>query len=92
MATVSTKHGKGETLGFYKVKGALEFLVPGHAYSISGVDREKRVVTVANPWNTSKPINLTFDQFKENFSGFEAIRIDSAKMLQSMKKVERKAA
>jgi len=92
MATVSTKHEKGEALGFYKVKGALEFLVPGHAYSISGVDREKRVVTVANPWNTAKPINLTFDQFKENFSGFEAIRIDSAKMLQSMKKVERKAA
>lgn len=92
MATVSTKHGKGEILGFYKAKGALEFLVPGHAYSISDVDREKRVITIANPWNTAKPINLTFDQFKENFSGFEAIRIDSAKMLQSMKNVERKAA
>ena len=95
MATVSTKHSKiGEVVGFYKAKGTTaKFLVPGHAYSISSVDAEKRMVNLANPWDTSKPIELTFDQFKENFSGFNAIRIDSAKLLSSMRHVaEKKAA
>ena len=95
MATVSTKHSKiSKVVGFYKAKGTTaKFLVPGHAYSISGVDAEKKMVNLANPWNTSKPIELTFDQFKENFSGFNAIRIDSAKLLSSMRNVaEKKAA
>lgn len=95
MATVSTKHSKiGEAIGFYKARGmTAKFLVPGHAYSIHSVDAEKRVVNLANPWDTSKPIKLTFDQFKENFSGFEAIRIDSANLLSSIIHVaEKKAA
>lgn len=94
MATVSTKDSKiGEAVGFYKAKGTIaKFLVPGHAYSISSVDAEKKMVNLANPWDTSKPIELTFDQFKENFSGFNAIRIDSAKLLKSMKGFEKKAA
>ena len=90
MATASTKHKEDETVTFYKVKGTLEFLVSSHAYAISSIDREKRIVTVADPRNTSKPIKLTFDQFKENFYRFEAIRIDSAKLLQNMKKVEKR--
>ena len=92
MATVSTKHGVGKATGFYRAKGTAKFLVPGHAYSISGVDAEKKMVSLANPWDTSKPVELTFDQFKENFSAFNAIRIDSAKLLRSMKSVENKAA
>lgn len=91
MATVSTKHGVGNVTGFYRVKGTVEFLVSGHAYSISGVDTEKNMVNLANPWDTSEPIELSFDQFKENFSAFNAIRIDSAKLLKSMKGVEKKA-
>lgn len=88
MATVSTKHGAG----FYRAKGTAKFLVSGHAYSVSSVDTEKKMVSLANPWNTSKPIELTFDQFKENFSTLNAIRIDSAKLLKSMRGVEKKAA
>lgn len=92
MATVSTKHGVGNVTGFYRAKGTAKFLVPGHAYSISSVDAEKKMVSLANPWDTSKPIDMTFDQFKENFSGFKAIRIDSARLLKSMKGVEKKVA
>lgn len=88
MATVSTKHG----VGIYRAKGTAKFLVPGHAYSISSVDTEKKMVNLANPWDTSRPVELTFDQFKENFSALNAIRIDSAKLLKSMKGVEKKAA
>lgn len=92
MATVSTRHGVGKATGFYRAKGTVKFLIPGHAYSISSVDTEKKMVNLANPWDTSKPIELSFDQFKENFSAFNAIRIDSAKLLRSMKGVEKKAA
>lgn len=89
MATVSTKSGNGKTTGFYKATGTMKFLVRSHAYSISGVDAENKVVILANPWNTSKPLKLTFEQFKESFSGFEAIRINSAKLLRNMKGVEK---
>jgi hypothetical protein len=91
IATVSTKH---EVKGLYRIKDTKkEFLVSGHAYSVSSVDREKKIISLANPWDTSKkPINFTFDQFKENFSAFRVIRIDSAKLLQNMKKVEEKVA
>jgi hypothetical protein len=100
IATVSTKHmdvstltgAVADTLGFYKGKGTLKVFVPGHAYSISKVNPENKTVTLANPWNTSKPIELTFDQFKENFSGFEAVRINSAKLLKNMGRIEKRAA
>lgn len=92
MATASTKHGVGNITGFYKAKGTAKFLVHGHAYSISGIDAEKKIVKLANPWNTSKPIEMTFDQFKENFSSFNAIRIDSAKLLRNMRSIEKKSA
>jgi hypothetical protein len=92
IATASTKHiGKGDSTS-YKGKGTKETFVSGHAYSISNVDSEHKKITLANPWDTAKPIELTFEQFKENFSGFEAIRIDSAKLLSNMRRVEKKAA
>ncbi len=92
IATVATKHGIGERLGFYRARGTAKFLVPGHAYSISGVDPEKRTVQLANPWDTSKVFELSFEQLKANFTSFGAIRIDSAKLLSRMESVERKAA
>lgn len=92
IATVSTKHGVGKVTGFYRASGTVKFFVPGHAYSISDIDTEKKTVSLANPWDTSKTIALTFDQFKKTFSGFQAIRIDSAKLLMRMKNVEGKAA
>lgn len=45
------------------------------------------MITLANPWDTSKPIELTFDQFKQTFSSFEAIRINSAKLLKNIGRV-----
>ncbi len=92
MATTSTKPDTSGIAGRRRTKKTLEFLVPNHAYSISSVDTEKKMVNLANPWDTSKPIELSFNQFKENFSAFNAIRIDSAKLLKSMKGVEKKAA
>lgn len=92
IATASTKHGGRRSNWFLRAKGSEKFLVPGHAYSISHVDTKKKMVILANPWDTSKPIELTFDQFKKNLSALKAIRIDNAKLLRNMKNVEEKAA
>lgn len=91
IATVSTKRGVGRILGTYRARGTKKFFVPGHAYSVSRVDPENKIITLANPWDTSKPIELTFDQFKDTFSALFAIRIDSAKLLKNMRTVEKKA-
>ena len=92
IATVATKHfQKGivsslreSIFPFYRAKGTIKFFVPGHAYSISKVDQEKREVTLANPWNTKKPILLTFDQFKSTFSSFQTARLDTANMIKNL--------
>lgn len=88
IATAATKHDAGGVLGSYRAKGTIKSFVPGHAYSVSEVNSENRTVTLANPWDTSEPIELTFDQFKETFSSFFAIRINSAKLLQNMEMVK----
>ena len=90
VATAATKIKKAGSMGVYKVKGAFKFLVYSHAYSISNVDNQKKIVTMANPWNTAKPIHFTFDQFKKSFSVFRAIKVDSASLLLNMKGVEAK--
>lgn len=100
IATAYTKHMDtstvtgiiGDQIGFYKGKGTRKFFVPGHAYSISEVEPENKMITLANPWNTSKPIKLSFRQFKETFSGIEAIRIDSARLLENIETVVEKAS
>jgi hypothetical protein len=80
------------TGGIYKGKDTLNLLVTYHAYSISNVDSGKKIVILNNPWNTSKTIKLTFDQFKKNFDQIGAIRIDNAKLLKNMKNIEKKDA
>ena len=59
-----------------------KLFVPGHAYSILGVDSAKEVITLANPWNTSRPIKFTFGQFMEAFDDVTGVRIDNAKLLE----------
>lgn len=95
IAKVAGKLGlslEGQVKGAYRAEETLKFFVPGHSYSISKVDRQKKIVTLANPWDTSKPIDLTFGQFKKTFCRLEAIRIDNAKLLKNMEAVARVAA
>lgn len=90
IATAATEHKTSE---FFRIRGTRKYLISGHAYSISSVDSQRKVVVLANPWDTSRPTELTFDQFKENFPNFLAVRIDSARLLKNMKSVvERKAS
>lgn len=41
----------------------------GHAYSILGVDKEKQIIQVVNPWNTAQSTTLSFEEFKNYFNG-----------------------
>jgi hypothetical protein len=94
MATVATKHFQKGIVSsmreiifpFYRAKGTLKFFVPGHAYSISKVDHKKEEIVLANPWDTKKPIVLTFDQFKSTFSTFQAARLDTPNMIKNLTK------
>ena len=85
MATVGT----GDVGDFsYKVPGTGEPLAPWHAYSIAGVNAEERTITIANPWDTLRPMEMSFDQLKENFFQFGAVRIDNANLLLNMRAVD----
>ena len=89
MATVSSEVTNNSPHLLYKGSMTGEPLVPRHAYSIAGVNAEERTITLANPWDTSRPIEMSFDQFKENFCQFGVARIDNANLLLNMREVGR---
>lgn len=88
----STRHLKPNTLegvvtgavGMYKGKGTGKLFVPGHAYSVARVNPKEKTMVLVNPWDTTKPIELTFDQFKGSFSAVSSVRINMQKMLGNM--------
>ena len=51
---------------------------------------KKETITIANPWDTLRPMEMSFDQFKENFSRIEVVRIDNANLLLNMRAVDQK--
>lgn len=38
-----------------------------HAYRIESINKDKKTISIINPWDTSKTVELTFDQFKKLF-------------------------
>lgn len=100
IVTVSTKHLDTSKLSnkilnaldlsIYQESFAGKVFVAGHAYSLTGVDKINKTVTLANPWNTKKPIKLTFEEFKKAFSAINAVRIDNAELLKSMNTIHSK--
>lgn len=84
VATVYTKGGGLRLKPGYRAKGTIKFLAKRHAYSVSNIDRQEKTITLVNPWDTSKSLKFTFDQFKENFSGLGAVRINNSKLLKKM--------
>lgn len=42
-------------------------LVSNHAYRIESYDVDKKTVSVVNPWDTTKTVELTFEQFAKYF-------------------------
>lgn len=60
-----------------------------HAYSVSNVDSKNKIIFLTNPHDTSKPIRMTFEQFKKNFSHFRAVRINYSKLLGNLQSIEK---
>ncbi|MBI3632071.1 MAG: hypothetical protein HY225_01325 [Candidatus Vogelbacteria bacterium] len=100
IATAATMNGPkpslwGRVFGYpksFQISAFNRRFFYGHAYSVSRVDSVSRMVTVMDPGDTSKPIELTFSQFKDVFSQVQAVRIDSARLLGNMEKVIEKIA
>ena len=89
MATVASGVTNNSSYLLYKGSVTGEPLVPDHTYSIAGVNAEEGTITLANPWNTSRPMEMSFDQFKERFSELNVVRIDNANLLLNMREVGR---
>lgn len=64
----------------YKSKKRWEFFVPNHAYSVLDVDSNKQLITMANPWDTKKPFQITFEEFCDSFDRLSVIKIDHGRM------------
>ncbi len=66
---------------FYQGNGIQKYFVTGHAYSISRVNPQQQTVKVVNPWDTSKPIEMSFEQFKGTFTDISIVEVDVEKFL-----------
>lgn len=55
----------------YKAGNSNVKLAHQHAYSISKIDAKNKKVYLVNPWNTSKEICLSYDDFIKSFSDIE---------------------
>jgi hypothetical protein len=68
---------------YYQGRGTKKRFVINHAYSLLKVDQKKRGVILMNPWDTAEPIELSFDQLRENFRSVSAVRLNHAKLLEN---------
>jgi hypothetical protein len=100
IATASTKVFDKDTLQgkltelfpAYKGTDTLKFFVPNHAYSISKVDSGKKMIELANPWETATPIDLTFEQFKGTFIHIDFVRVNFMRLLKNASNMMRQEA
>jgi len=74
-----------------KIDGVKQKIFPNHWYSIADIDSKRKVVIIGNPHDTSKPIELSFDQFKENFTAFRAVKINGVNLLKKLRRVEQES-
>ncbi len=67
----------------FKGKDVLKYFFTNHAYAVSEVNSKDKVITIVNPWNTKKPIVLTFDQYKATFSDLQIAQFDANKLIEA---------
>lgn len=46
-----------------------------HAYRIDSIDMENKIIRIVNPWDTSKVVDLSFDEFFKYFANIKAMKI-----------------
>lgn len=67
----------------FKGKDVLKYFFTNHAYAVSEVNNKDKIITIVNPWNTKKPITLTFDQYKATFSDLQIAQFDANKLIEA---------
>ena len=94
IATAITYHELSAQKVNFKTKeveeGGEVKMVTNHAYSVFDVDKEKEVVYLVNPWDTTKLISVSFYKFKE-LCGVDVARSNNTNLLQTMEDVKNMA-
>ncbi len=78
---------RGEVRGYEDIVREA-WITSKHAYSVVAVDKKRRTVMVANPYDTSVQREFTYNQFKSTFSKISAVRINHAKLLRNMETLQ----
>lgn len=72
---------------FPKIKGTLNYFLPGHTYTILEVNSSEKTLVLSNPLYPSRRHKLTFNQFKETFTFIRGIRINHKQLLENMNNI-----
>lgn len=89
MPTIRRNLGRLTGSSWYKGKGMFKLFPTNHSYAVRSIDKENETITIVNPWNTVKPIVLTFDQMKDTFSDFCLARFDSSALISATDKASK---
>ena len=69
----------------YEVGGNI--LYGRHAYSLDSVDKENKIIRVVNPWDTSKKLDIKFEEIEEAFSVIELGNLNMDTFLSNLQKM-----
>lgn len=87
IATANTPSSAIGDRGRFKING-IEFAT-GHAYSIVNVDKFNKNVFVANPWDTSKVIKLSYDEFMQVFNQVSAVEVRHKQLIENFDRIKK---
>ncbi len=68
----------GRTRYFMDAQG--QFMT-SHVYSIRRIDPATKTVTLVNPWDTSKPIGLSYEDFYDMFASISYVEVPTHEMV-----------
>jgi hypothetical protein len=89
IATANTPSSAKGDRGIFTVNG-IKFAT-GHAYSIVNVDKFSKNVFISNPWDTSKIIQLSYEDFTEVFNQVSAVEVKHNQLLENLGKIQKAA-
>ena len=62
-----------------RIKKRAKYVAESHAYRIESIDTENRTISLINPWNTSKVITLSYEDFGFYFNSIRAVNLGTVK-------------
>lgn len=76
----------GKVIGFTPYKGIKNnfLFITNHVYAIAEVDSEQQTIIIVNPWDVSKPVTLSFEDIKNDFSSLTVATFDGVKLVEAL--------